>query len=181
MCPDKACEMDDCPKCVTICKEPHCVTHCQVPKPECEAICEEPKCDWKCQKPQCPKPKCELVCENPNCRPKVECCSCNAGGSVMNVGMPMFKESEKDDKCCNCEAKAQATNTMMNMNPLPHGQVETRGFDKTQGQAENSYVSKESVHYSVNPLPNPVRVGPSYYEKPTAMLQRIEAPRDIKA
>jgi len=30
MCPDKACEFNDCPKCVTICKPPHCVTHCQV-------------------------------------------------------------------------------------------------------------------------------------------------------
>ena len=29
-CPDKACEAEDCPKCVTICKQPHCVTHCQV-------------------------------------------------------------------------------------------------------------------------------------------------------
>jgi hypothetical protein len=46
-----------------------------------------------------------LVCENPNCRPKVECCNCNAGGAVVNVGMPMFKEAEKDDKCCNCDAK----------------------------------------------------------------------------
>jgi len=22
--------MFDCPKCVTVCKQPHCVTHCQV-------------------------------------------------------------------------------------------------------------------------------------------------------
>ena len=29
-CPDKGCEMFDCPKCVTVCKAPHCVTHCQV-------------------------------------------------------------------------------------------------------------------------------------------------------
>jgi hypothetical protein len=29
-CPDKGCEMFDCPKCVTVCKQPHCVTHCQV-------------------------------------------------------------------------------------------------------------------------------------------------------
>ena len=28
MCPDKACEMTDCPKCVNVCKAPHCVTHC---------------------------------------------------------------------------------------------------------------------------------------------------------
>jgi len=32
MCPEKACEMEDCPKCVTVCKSPHCVTHCQVIK-----------------------------------------------------------------------------------------------------------------------------------------------------
>merc|ERR1711957_1003196 len=31
-CPDKGCEMFDCPKCVTVCKQPHCVTHCQAPK-----------------------------------------------------------------------------------------------------------------------------------------------------
>ena len=30
MCPEKACEAEDCPKCVTVCKSPHCVTHCQV-------------------------------------------------------------------------------------------------------------------------------------------------------
>jgi hypothetical protein len=71
MCPDKACEMTDCPKCVNVCKTPHCVTHCQSPKPECESVCAEPNCDWKCSKPLCPKPKCELVCENPTCRPQV--------------------------------------------------------------------------------------------------------------
>ena len=28
MCPDKACELMDCPKCVNVCNPPHCVTHC---------------------------------------------------------------------------------------------------------------------------------------------------------
>jgi hypothetical protein len=101
MCPEKACEMEDCPKCVTVCKSPHCVTHCQVPKPECEAVCEEPKCDWKCHKPECPKPKCELVCENPTCRPQIECCKCDANGAPLE-GVVFFKETERDPSCCEC-------------------------------------------------------------------------------
>ena len=105
--------MFDCPKCVTVCKQPHCVTHCQVilyidnlkaPKPECEAVCEEPKCDWKCHKPACPKPKCELVCENPNCAPKVECCACasNQGGARLAF---FFKETETNQRCCGCDKR----------------------------------------------------------------------------
>merc|ERR1712151_1263449 len=93
--PDKGCEMFDCPKCVTVCKQPHCVTHCQAPKPECEPVCEEPKCDWKCHKPACPKPKCELVCENPNCVPKVECCPCALGAPKVAQPFPFFKEKTK--------------------------------------------------------------------------------------
>jgi hypothetical protein len=94
--------MFDCPKCVTVCKQPHCVTHCQAPKPECEPVCEEPKCDWKCHKPACPKPKCELVCENPNCVPKVECCACAMGAPAVAAPMPFFKETETNQKCCGC-------------------------------------------------------------------------------
>ncbi len=98
--------MFDCPKCVTVCKQPHCVTHCQAPKPECEPVCEEPKCDWKCHKPECPKPKCELVCENPNCVPKVECCPCALGSPRVSAPMPFFKETEKDNQCCQCNKSA---------------------------------------------------------------------------
>jgi hypothetical protein len=94
--------MFDCPKCVTVCKQPHCVTHCQAPKPECEPVCEEPKCDWKCKKPACPKPKCELVCENPNCVPKVECCNCNMGAPAISHPFPIFKETETNKNCCGC-------------------------------------------------------------------------------
>jgi len=97
--------MFDCPKCVTVCKQPHCVTHCQAPKPECEAVCEEPKCDWKCHKPNCPKPKCELVCENPNCSPKVECCPCNSGSLGVMPSFPFFKETENNKRCCGCDNK----------------------------------------------------------------------------
>jgi hypothetical protein len=96
--------MFDCPKCVTVCKQPHCVTHCQAPKPECEPVCEEPKCDWKCHKPACPKPKCELVCENPNCVPKVEFCPCTLGAPrVAAPSMPFFKETETNNQCCQCQ------------------------------------------------------------------------------
>jgi len=95
--------MFDCPKCVTVCKQPHCVTHCQAPKPECEPVCEEPKCDWKCHKPNCPKPKCELVCENPNCVPKVECCPCVLGAPRVAQPFPFFKETEKQNQCCQCQ------------------------------------------------------------------------------
>lgn len=95
--------MFDCPKCVTVCKQPHCVTHCQAPKPECEPVCEEPKCDWKCKKPVCPKPKCELVCENPNCVPNVECCPCNLGAPAVNHPFPLFKETESNKQCCQCQ------------------------------------------------------------------------------
>jgi hypothetical protein len=96
--------MDSCPKCVTVCKQPHCVTHCQAPKPECEPVCEEPKCDWKCAKPNCPKPKCELVCENPTCVPKVECCNCGMGGSPsVATPFPFFKETESNSNCCGCD------------------------------------------------------------------------------
>ena len=101
-CPDRGCAGLDCPKCVTVCKQPHCVTHCQAPKPECEPVCEEPKCDWKCHKPQCPKPKCELVCENPNCTPKVECCPCENGMRSIQTPFPMFKETETNKECCSC-------------------------------------------------------------------------------
>ena len=94
--------MFDCPKFVTVSKSPHCVTHCQAPKPECEAVCEEPKCDWKCHKPNCPKPKCELVCENPNCIPIVECCPCAKGGSRVASPFPFFKETEKNKDFCSC-------------------------------------------------------------------------------
>ena len=94
--------MFDCPKCVTVCKQPHCVTHCQAPKPECEPVCEEPRCDWKCHKPNCPKPKCELVCENPNCVPKVECCSCTKGAPAVTQPFPFFKETETNQRCCGC-------------------------------------------------------------------------------
>jgi hypothetical protein len=94
--------MFDCPKCVTVCKQPHCVTHCQAPKPECEPVCEEPRCDWKCHKPNCPKPKCELVCENPNCVPKVECCNCALGAPKVSQPFPFFKETEKNQRCCGC-------------------------------------------------------------------------------
>merc|ERR1712080_111567 len=103
-CPDNGCSDIDCPKCVTVCKQPHCVTHCQAPKPECEAVCEEPKCDWKCHKPQCPKPKCELVCENPTCAPKVECCACHGTNLVgVTPDFPMFKEVENNKTCCPCK------------------------------------------------------------------------------
>jgi hypothetical protein len=94
--------MFDCPKCVTVCQQPHCVTHCQAPKPECEPVCEEPKCDWKCKKPACPKPKCELVCENPNCVPKVECCNCAMGTPSVAHPFPIFKETESNKNCCGC-------------------------------------------------------------------------------
>ena len=65
-------------------------------------MCEEPKCDWKCHKPECPKPKCELVCENPTCKPKVDCCSCQAGASGSLPKFPMFKENEINPTCCPC-------------------------------------------------------------------------------
>jgi hypothetical protein len=101
--------MFDCPKCVTVCKQPHCVTHCQAPKPECEPVCEEPKCDWKCHKPACPKPKCELVCENPNCVPKVECCPCAIGANGNSPPFPFFKETENNNRCCGCDKKRHGT------------------------------------------------------------------------
>ena len=88
---------------MTVCKQPHCVTHCQAPKPECEPVCEEPKCDWKCTKPACPKPKCELVCENPSCVPKVDCCSCGSNAVPLAASpFPFFKESESNKNCCSC-------------------------------------------------------------------------------
>ena len=100
--------MFDCPKCVTVCKQPHCVTHCQAPKPECEAVCEEPRCDWKCHKPACPKPKCELVCENPNCVPKVDCCPCAMGAPRVAQPFPFFKETESNTQCCGCNKRVGA-------------------------------------------------------------------------
>jgi len=39
-----------------------------------------------------------------------------------------------------------------------------------------SYVSHQKTVYSVDTLPNPVRIGPSYYEKPEKLIKRIEAP-----
>jgi len=42
--------------------------------------------------------------------------------------------------------------------------------------AQASYVSHQKSHLSVDALPSPVRVGPSYYEKPEKILKRLEAP-----
>lgn len=75
------------------------------PKPICEAICQEPNCDWKCHKPECPKPKCELVCENPGCRPTVECCKCEDHLTHLDLALPVFKEVERDPRCCSCDKK----------------------------------------------------------------------------
>jgi hypothetical protein len=99
---------------VTICKQPHCVTHCQAPKPECEAVCEEPRCDWKCHKPECPKPKCELVCENPNCAPKVECCACHGTTIGVSPTFPFFKETEPNPQCCSCDGLNKVLNNQNN-------------------------------------------------------------------
>merc|ERR1712167_215945 len=108
--PDKGCSALDCPRCVTICKQPHCVTHCQAPKPECE----EPRCDWKCHKPECPKPKCELVCENPNCAPKVECCACHGTTIGVSPTFPFVKESEPNPQCCSCDGLNKVLNNQNN-------------------------------------------------------------------
>lgn len=172
-CPDKACESQDCPKCINSCQQPHCVTHCQVPKPVCEAVCQEPNCDWKCHKPECPKPKCELVCENPGCRPQVECCKCEGQiPALVATAFPIFKETEKEAKCCKCNEgqapKAEAT-IHHNVNPA----AQQAAADPTLG---GTIFTEKKTHYSVNPTDKPVRIGPSYYEKPKALIKRIEAP-----
>ena len=162
-CPDKGCEMFDCPKCVTVCKAPHCVTHCQAPKPECEAVCEEPKCDWKCHKPNCPKPKCELVCENPNCVPKVECCNCNMGGTINRVGLPFFKETEKNPNCCGC-------NKPLTLLPGNAGNVQTSRTIHDFGTHVVEYNRKDTHNMFQNPVP----IGDSYYNRPDQIIKQFE-------
>jgi hypothetical protein len=221
MCPDKACEAEDCPKCVTICKPPHCVTHCQSPKPLCEAICQEPNCDWKCHKPECPKPKCELVCENPGCRPTVECCKCEDHLTHLDLSLPVFKEVEKDPRCCSCNQKDGSTladfprfketekkpehvenlksNNVAEISPKFKETNEnekadypgnagingnrTISFDPSTTPLENVNLNdldnvrlSSKSEYRIEPLDHPVRIGPSYYEKPKDLIQRIEAP-----
>ena len=166
-CPDKGYEALDCPKCVTVCKQPHCVTHCQAPKPECEPVCEEPKCDWKCHKPQCPKPKCELVCENPNCTPKVECCDCMTGMPKVATPFPFFKETEHNKECCACnnqmkgsfmEMEQEVNNTRMGVSVQDYG----------------THVVKTDLKSTTQLLEHPVPIGDSFYEHPTEIVNKFE-------
>merc|ERR1712151_39507 len=156
--PDKGCEMFDCPKCVTVCKQPHCVTHCQAPKPECEPVCEEPKCDWKCHKPACPKPKCELVCENPNCVPKVECCHCSLGTPKVATPFPFFKETAKQDDppCCKCSKGKNSYKEMHesdNLNLAYNNYLDTR--PKTKFFANKSHYFKLEKTATIETLETP--------------------------
>jgi len=155
--------MFDCPKCVTVCKQPHCVTHCQAPKPECEAVCEEPKCDWKCHKPQCPKPKCELVCENPNCTPKVECCPCAAGGASTSTPFPFFKETEQNPSCCGC-AKP--------LTEIPNNQF----WNKNERTVHDfgTHVVQNDIKSRIENYQHPRPIGDSYYNKPSKLIADFE-------
>lgn len=66
---EDSCEAGDCPECVTVCKQPHCVVHCQAepgktcqaPAPDCKATCDEASCGCKCRYPDC-EPACGLQC-----------------------------------------------------------------------------------------------------------------------
>ena len=159
--------MFDCPKCVTVCKQPHCVTHCQAPKPECEPVCEEPKCDWKCHKPACPKPKCELVCENPNCVPKVECCPCALGAPKVAQPFPFFKEAEENKSCCQCGNKAERDGLYARENPsfVANNPADFNTMPSTQYVANGSHFVKVEKTSSVETLKNPVPLGPSLLRK----------------
>ena len=160
----------DCPKCVTVCKQPHCVTHCQAPKPECEPVCEEPKCDWKCHKPQCPKPKCELVCENPNCTPKVECCDCTTGlPPLPTPSFPFFKETETNKNCCACTGQNQIKNSFME---IEHETETTRAG--TSIQDFGTHVVKTEMISTTRLLEHPQPIGDSYYEHPIEIVKKFE-------
>lgn len=153
--------MADCPKCVTVCKQPHCVTHCQAPKPECEPVCEEPKCDWKCHKPVCPKPKCELVCENPNCVPKVECCDCNFGGNpVVHGAIPFFKETETNKNCCSCGNQA-SNSDVTNIAARNAGDFQT--LPSSQIVNTGTHLLNISNRSEVKLNESPVQIGTSQY------------------
>ena len=149
----------DCPKCVTVCKQPHCVTHCQAPKPECEPVCEEPKCDWKCHKPACPKPKCELVCENPNCVPKVECCSCAMGTPSVSSPIPFFKETESNKNCCGCgnnnnRIVAAESPQVTGINPAMTNTMSSSGFI-----SNGTHLLRVDKNASVEMLKEPIPMG----------------------
>jgi hypothetical protein len=161
--------MFDCPKCVTVCKQPHCVTHCQAPKPECEPVCEEPKCDWKCHKPACPKPKCELVCENPNCVPKVECCQCGLGVGKVAQPFPFFKETETNSSCCSCGAKSENASEGPQVFAQNPGQFNT--MPSTNYVANGSHFVKVDKSANIQMLKNPVPLG-------TAQLTSKHAPHE---
>jgi len=155
--------MFDCPKCVTVCIQPHCVTHCQAPKPECEPVCEEPKCDWKCHKPACPKPKCELVCENPNCVPKVECCPCAMGAPAVSQPFPFFKETEMNKSCCGCGNKGDGRSGY----GAPSENAQIVGVDRAQFNTmpsstyinNGSHLLKVENNASIEMLKQPVVLG----------------------
>ena len=159
--------MFDCPKCVTVCKQPHCVTHCQAPKPECEPVCEEPRCDWKCHKPNCPKPKCELVCENPNCVPKVDCCPCTMGQPVVSTPFPFFKESETNTQCCGCDKNLPAAESpqIKVFNPADFNTIGTTTFANTRTQ-----MLRIENDAKLNMFNKPIPLG-------TPQLTGIHAPR----
>ena len=148
--------MFDCPKCVTVCKQPHCVTHCQAPKPECEPVCEEPKCDWKCHKPACPKPKCELVCENPNCVPKVECCQCGLGVPKVSQPFPFFKETETNSSCCSCGGK---NSSQEDQHIIANNRGDFNTLPSTNYVANGNHFVKVDKSASVEMLRNPVPLG----------------------
>jgi len=169
--------MFDCPKCVTVCKQPHCVTHCQAPKPECEPVCEEPKCDWKCKKPACPKPKCELVCENPNCVPKVECCNCGLGApAVSPPPFPMFKETEVNKNCCGCgNDKYPRFQSVASENPQVFVDSKASFSQRPQVFIENNgeRIIKDEINAQVNMLPSPQPIGVGQY------LPRVSTGSDV--
>ncbi len=115
MCPDKACEAEDCPKCVTICKPPHCVTHCQVEKINLLLI-ENNRGKYiknqliliKISKNnlnnlyflKSPKPVCEAVCDEPNCDWKCHKPECPKPKCELVCENPGCKPSLE---CCKCE------------------------------------------------------------------------------
>ena len=73
---------------------------------------------------------------------------------MIGAGIPMFKEMEADKQCCACKSQTGA-----------NFRFEER--KKKSDHEENEYLKpvhhEEYSHYSVNPTPQPIRIGPSVY------------------
>merc|ERR1712032_58160 len=109
----KGCEMFDCPKCVTVCKQPHCVTHCQAPKPECEPVCEEPKLTGNAINPLALNPSANLFVKIPIASLKSNAVPVLLVHQKLHNHSPSLKKLKNKTNVVNAKSKLILTNQMI--------------------------------------------------------------------